>query len=163
MKTISELRAAFIAGTYTPTQAVTNALATIKEKDGDIHAFLHVYDDALELALAADAAYAKGEISAPLLGVPIAVKNNILVKGKPATGASKILEHYTATYDATIVTRLKEAGAILLVTPIWTNLRWVVQQKIQPLVQPKIPSTSLGYLAVHRVVLRQQWPWERCR
>jgi aspartyl-tRNA(Asn)/glutamyl-tRNA(Gln) amidotransferase subunit A len=46
--------------------------------------------------------------------MPIAIKNNILIKGKRATGASKILENYTATYDATIITRLREAGAIFI-------------------------------------------------
>ena len=114
MQTIAELRARFIAGTYSPSQAVADALATIKEKDGEIHAFLHVYDDAVEVAKAADAAYARGETDKPLLGIPVAVKNNILVRGKRATGASKILETYTAVYDATIVTRLREAGAILV-------------------------------------------------
>lgn len=114
MKSIATLRADFIAGTYTPSQAVADALKTIKEKDDTIHAFLHVYDDAIAQAADADAAYARGDVAQPLLGVPIAVKNNILVKGKKATAGSKMLEHYTATYDATIVERLRAAGAILI-------------------------------------------------
>lgn len=114
MKSIATLRADFIAGTYTPSQAVADALAIIKEKDGAIHAFLHTYDDAVALAVEADAAYARGDVEQPLLGVPVAVKNNILVKGKKATAGSKMLENYTATYDATIVERLRAAGAILV-------------------------------------------------
>ena len=87
----------------------------IKEKDSEIHAFLDVYEEALEAAEAATKEYeTKGADTPPLLGVPIALKNNILVKGKKATGASKILENYTAIYDATIVKRLKEAGAIIV-------------------------------------------------
>jgi len=66
-------------------------------------------------ATAATAQYAKEGADAPvLLGVPIAIKNNILIKGRKATGGSKILENYTATYDATIITRLQEAGAIIV-------------------------------------------------
>ena len=114
MNTISKLRAAFIAGTYTPTQAVEASLAVIKEKNGDINAFLDVYDDALEAAAVATKQYAEGGELPPLLGMPIAIKNNILINGKRATGASKILEHYTATYDATIITRLRDAGAIFV-------------------------------------------------
>jgi aspartyl-tRNA(Asn)/glutamyl-tRNA(Gln) amidotransferase subunit A len=114
MKTLSELRAAFIAGTYTPTQAVADSLAVIKEKNGDINAFLDVYDDAHEVADLATKQYAQGGELPPLLGMPIAIKNNILIKGKRATGASKILENYTATYDATIIKRLRDAGAVFV-------------------------------------------------
>ncbi len=113
--TITELRTRFVSGEYTPEAAVAQSLAVIAEKDGDIHAFLAVYEDAQKEATAATAQYAKEGADAPvLLGVPIAIKNNILIKGRKATGGSKILENYTATYDATIITRLQEAGAIIV-------------------------------------------------
>ncbi len=114
MKSITELTAAFTAGTDTPSKAIARSLSVIAEKNTDINAFLQVYDDALEEAKKADEQYKTGGNLPPLLGVPIAIKNNILIKGKKATGASKILEHYTATYDATIITRLREAGAIFV-------------------------------------------------
>ena len=114
MKSIAEMKAAFIAGTFTPTQAVEESLAVIAKKNPDINAFLDVYEDAKEAAKVATEAYKNGGELPPLLGVPLAIKNNILIKGKRATGASKILEHYTATYDATIIKRLREAGAIFV-------------------------------------------------
>ncbi len=115
METISDLRIRFIAGSYTPTEAVQAALDVIKKSDGEINAFLHVYEDALIEAKAATEEYKKNGANTPeLLGVPIAIKNNILIKGKKATGASKILENYTAVYDATIIKRLRAAGAIIV-------------------------------------------------
>lgn len=116
METVTELRKKFITGEYTPTEAVEAALSVIAELDEEVHAFLDVYkEDALAEAKAATATYQeKGDETPPLLGVPIALKNNILVKGKKATGSSKILENYTAVYDATIVQRLREAGAIII-------------------------------------------------
>ncbi|MCA9358361.1 Asp-tRNA(Asn)/Glu-tRNA(Gln) amidotransferase subunit GatA [Candidatus Kaiserbacteria bacterium] len=114
--TISELRAKYISGELSPVAVVKDTLAVIKEKDGEIHAFLEVYEeDALKAAEAAAATYKeKGADTPELLGVPIALKNNILMKGKKATAASKMLENYTAVYDATIVERLLAAGAIVV-------------------------------------------------
>ncbi len=113
--TAHELRAAYLKGTTTPTEVIAEALKTIAEKDGDVHAFLHVYEDALQEAEAATEAFKKdGERTPPLTGIPVALKNNILTNGRIVTAGSKMLEHYTATYDATIVTRLKEAGAIIV-------------------------------------------------
>lgn len=112
--TIAQLREKFIKGTYTPVQAVEEAFAVIKQKDGEIHAFLDIYEDALQEAAVATARYAQGAELPPLLGIPLAIKNNILIAGRKATGASKILEHYTATYDATVIRRLREAGAIFV-------------------------------------------------
>ncbi len=112
---ISELRKGFVDGSHTPTQVVDDCFKLIEEKDGEIHAFLEVYEDAKEEAKSATERYKKEGADAPaLLGIPFAVKNNILIKGKKATAGSKILENYTATYDATIISRLKEAGAIFI-------------------------------------------------
>ncbi len=113
--TITELRKKFIEGSYTPLQAYSDARTAIDTKDGEIHAFLEVYDDARAQAERATEIYKRdGENTPALLGIPIAIKNNILIKGKKATAASKMLENYVAPYDATIIARMKEAGAIFV-------------------------------------------------
>lgn len=115
METIASLRAAFIAGTTTPTKVLEEVLLVIEARNGTINAFLEVYDDAKKMAEEATERYAKDGVNTPvLLGIPVAVKTNILVKGKKATASSKMLEEYTATYDATIIARLRAAGAVFV-------------------------------------------------
>ena len=113
---ISKLRAQFIAGTYTPTDLMTEVFSVIATKDTAVHAFLDTYqEEAMAAAALATIRFAaEGAATPALLGIPVALKNNILMKGTKATAASKILENYIATYDATIVDRLKEAGAIIV-------------------------------------------------
>lgn len=113
---ILELRAKFIAGTFTPTQAMEEVFSVIEKSDTDVHAFLEIYkQEALQKAKEATDMYkTQGENTSSLLGIPIAVKNNILVSGKKATASSKMLENYVASYDATIIKKLKEAGAIIV-------------------------------------------------
>lgn len=114
-KTITELRAAFVSGETTPTKALEETRKVIAERDPEVHAYLETYDDAAAVAAEADALYAGGATTdKPLLGVPVALKNNILVKGKKATASSRILENYVASYDATVVKRLKDAGAVIV-------------------------------------------------
>ncbi|MEK7573930.1 MAG: Asp-tRNA(Asn)/Glu-tRNA(Gln) amidotransferase subunit GatA [Patescibacteria group bacterium] len=87
----------------------------IKTKDPEIKAYLSLgKDEALSQAKKVDAALAKGQDLGILAGVPLAVKDNILIEGQPATAASKILENYQAAYDATVIKRLKSAGAVFL-------------------------------------------------
>ncbi len=113
--TIRSLREKFLEGTYTPLHAYEEARAVIDARDGDIHAFLHVYDDAREAAILATERYKTEGAHAPLLlGMPIAVKNNILIKGKPATAGSKILENYVAPYDATVISRMRAQSPIIM-------------------------------------------------
>ncbi len=87
----------------------------IKHRDGEIGAFLSLQEDAAATqAEAVDIALAKGDTVSPLAGVPLAIKDNILIEGSPATAGSKILEGYTASYDATVITKLKKARSVLL-------------------------------------------------
>lgn len=115
MNTIASLRKQFLDGTYTPADAIESALKTITDKDKDVHAFLHVYEEsARQEAALASKVYKDGAPDQPLLGIPLAVKNNILIKGEIASAGSKMLKNYRAVYDATIIERLRKAGAIFV-------------------------------------------------
>lgn len=111
--TIKGAREALERKEFTVRELAEVYLHKIKEVNTDINAYLEVYTDVLEQADAADKRIANGE-KTPLLGVPIAIKDNILIKGKKATSGSKILEGYIASYDATVIQKLKEAGAVFL-------------------------------------------------
>jgi len=76
-----------------------------KKFQPQLNAFVQIYDEPL-----------KGEGDSPLAGVPIAIKDNICIKGKEITCASKILKGHKAVYDATVITRLKKAGLRIIGT-----------------------------------------------
>lgn len=115
MMTIAELRKKFIEGSYTPVDALKSVEAVIAERDGSVHAFLETYEDAKAEAVYATKRYeAEGNNAPRLLGMPLAIKNNILIKGKKATAASKILENYVASYDATVISKLRDEGALFV-------------------------------------------------
>jgi len=88
-------------------------IANIEKKDKLLHAYLEVFADIEEQAVVADERRAVGE-KHPLLGIPLCLKDNILIEGRRAGAASKILEGYIATYDATIIKKLKEAGVVFM-------------------------------------------------
>jgi aspartyl-tRNA(Asn)/glutamyl-tRNA(Gln) amidotransferase subunit A len=88
-------------------------LDEITKRNTELNVYLEVYDDVLEQAQKADGMIARGE-SHPLLGIPLAIKDNILIKGRKVTAASKILENYVAPYDATAISKLKSQGAVFL-------------------------------------------------
>ena len=111
--TIQKAHDAMRSGEYSAQDLARAYLAVIAEKNPDINAYLEVYGDVLEQAAAADARFKNGTATL-MTGIPMAVKDNILVKGRRASAASKILEGYTATYDATVITRLKAEGAVFL-------------------------------------------------
>ncbi|MEN9337980.1 MAG: hypothetical protein RIQ41_294 [Candidatus Parcubacteria bacterium] len=114
-KTLTQIQEDLKNGIITVEELVDTAKSTIKEKDGDIHALLGLYSDALIASQVARAKEMFANGSATLMtGVPIVLKDNIVVKDEKATAASKILEDYVATYDATVVKKLKDAGAIIL-------------------------------------------------
>lgn len=96
-------------------ELVNTHLEQIKKQESDIHAFLDVYEEeAFVRAQAIDEKIQRGETIGILEGIPIAVKDNILIKEKRATAGSRILENYDAAYDATVIKKLRDAGAIFL-------------------------------------------------
>ncbi|MCC6026777.1 MAG: Asp-tRNA(Asn)/Glu-tRNA(Gln) amidotransferase subunit GatA, partial [Caldimicrobium sp.] len=89
-------------------------LERIKKIDPEVKAYLYVNEEwALEQARLADEKRKAGE-HGKLLGIPLAIKDNILIKGHPTTCASKILQNYIAPYDATVIRKLKKEGAVFL-------------------------------------------------
>ncbi|MFP4616901.1 MAG: Asp-tRNA(Asn)/Glu-tRNA(Gln) amidotransferase subunit GatA [Candidatus Paceibacterota bacterium] len=88
-------------------------LEKIKEKEDDISAFLEVFSDVKKQAEDAQKKIDAGR-SSPLTGIPLAIKDNILIKDRSVSAASKILENYTAPYDSTVTKKLKEEKAVFL-------------------------------------------------
>ena len=94
---------------------VHDCLNRINIRDKNIHAFLEVFEEeAILEAKKEDERIKNGGEIKPLSGIPIAVKDVILIEGKEATAGSKILKGYRATYESTTVKKLKEAGAIII-------------------------------------------------
>jgi aspartyl-tRNA(Asn)/glutamyl-tRNA(Gln) amidotransferase subunit A len=88
--------------------------AAAKEKNPALNAYLELFE-ADETAIASAQVRIDADGEAPLLcGIPLAIKDNILIEGNIASAASKILSNYTATYDATVIRKLKDAGALFL-------------------------------------------------
>ena len=114
--TISQLTQKLAARETSSRQIVESCLAQIDRVEDKIHAFIS-YDaaNALAQADAADKAIAAGTTHAekPLLGVPIGIKDVIAVKDQPLNCGSKILGKFVSPYDATVIEKLKNAGAIV--------------------------------------------------
>ncbi len=109
--TIAEAAARVRAKEISARELTQACIDRVKKVDGQVRAFLS-YDeaDALAQAAAIDAAPASDK---PLLGVPIGIKDVLSVKGHPLNCSSKILGNFRAVYDATVISRLRDAGAII--------------------------------------------------
>ncbi len=113
--TIKKFHDGLVAKEFSALEVAQAYFDRIKEKDGEIGAYLSTAEaSAAREAEAVDIAIAKDETVGPLAGVPLAVKDAILIKGQPATAASKILEHYEASYDAGAIRKLRNARAVFL-------------------------------------------------
>ena len=115
MTSASEIAGEVRAGSRRARDVVEEHLSRIAERDGELHAFLTVMgDEARAAADAVDGVVASGGDPGPLAGVPVALKDNMCTRRVPTTCASRILEGWRPPYDATVVTRLRAAGAIVI-------------------------------------------------
>jgi aspartyl-tRNA(Asn)/glutamyl-tRNA(Gln) amidotransferase subunit A len=112
--TMAELSRQMAAGTVSSEEVTRAFIERARAVEPKVKAFLHRdEEDALEQARAADVRRAKGYGRGPLDGVPIGIKDVLAVKDQPLTCASKMLEKFVSPYDATVIGRLREAGAVL--------------------------------------------------
>jgi aspartyl-tRNA(Asn)/glutamyl-tRNA(Gln) amidotransferase subunit A len=109
------IAAAVRAGERSAVDVVSEHLAAIASREEQIHAFnLVMVEEAQRAAAEVDAAVVAGHDPGPLAGVPVVLKDNMCTRGIPTTCSSRILEGWKPPYDATVVTRLKEAGAVIV-------------------------------------------------
>ena len=114
-KTLAELREGIAAGRIKSADLASSYYDRIAEINPDLNIYLSLTKQrALEQAARVDAAAAKGDPLGPLAGVPVGIKDVLVVRGAPATAGSKILKGYQPPYDATAVNRLEAAGAVVL-------------------------------------------------
>ncbi len=111
----TRIASAVRAGELSASEILGRALEGIAEHDGELHCFnLVTVAEARAAAEAVDRRVAAGEDPGPLAGVPVALKDNLCTRGVPTTCSSRILEGWVPPYDATVVSRLLAAGAVVV-------------------------------------------------
>jgi aspartyl-tRNA(Asn)/glutamyl-tRNA(Gln) amidotransferase subunit A len=115
MMSALQLAAAVRSGERSAVDVVEEHLARVDAREEKVHAFnLVLADEARAAAAAIDEAVARGADPGPLAGVPIALKDNLCTRGVATTCSSKILDGWQPPYDATVVSRLRDAGAVVV-------------------------------------------------
>jgi aspartyl-tRNA(Asn)/glutamyl-tRNA(Gln) amidotransferase subunit A len=110
-----ELSLAYRTGETTPSAVIEAHLAGVERLDGRLGVYLAVLgEEARAAAREADTRHGLGQPRGPLDGVPVALKDNLCMRGARTTAGSRILEGFVPPYDATVVERLRAAGAVLL-------------------------------------------------
>ena len=113
--TALEIAGAVRAGDRSAREVVDDHLAAIEAREPELHAFNTVLaDQARAAADEVDRRVAAGEDPGPLAGVPVALKDNMCTRGIPTTCSSRILDEWRPPYDATVVERLRTAGAVVV-------------------------------------------------
>ena len=113
--TAAELAAAIKEGRTTAVEAVQETLAQIEEKERLYHAYVTVdKEKALAQAAAVQEKIEKGELTGPLAGVPVAIKDNLCTEGMLTTCSSRILADFIPSYSAEAVLNLQKAGAVIV-------------------------------------------------
>jgi aspartyl-tRNA(Asn)/glutamyl-tRNA(Gln) amidotransferase subunit A len=114
-KTLAELRAGITSGKVKAADLTASYYERIEQVNPRLNVYLSLTKErALEQAAKVDSAVAKGDPLGPLAGIPVGIKDVLVVRGGTATAGSKILKGYHPPYDATAVSRLEAAGAVLL-------------------------------------------------
>jgi aspartyl-tRNA(Asn)/glutamyl-tRNA(Gln) amidotransferase subunit A len=114
-KTLAELREGIAAGSIKAVDLTARYYDRIAELNPRLNVYLSLTKErALEQAGRVDVAAAKGEPLGRLAGIPVGIKDVLVMQGAPATAGSKILKGYEPPYDATVVKKLEEAGAVML-------------------------------------------------
>jgi aspartyl-tRNA(Asn)/glutamyl-tRNA(Gln) amidotransferase subunit A len=111
--TIREARTLLDSKKISAKELAESCLKNIKEKNKELNVFLEVYNDVLKQAEEAQKIINAGQAK-ELTGIPLAIKDNILIKGRVASAASKILQNYHATYTATAVKKLLDQNVVIL-------------------------------------------------
>ena len=113
--TLGELRTGIESGNIKAVDLAVRYYGRIEAVNPQLNVFLSLSRErAMEQAARVDALAAKGDPLPPLAGVPVGIKDVLVMKGAPATAGSKILQGYHPPYDATSVAKLEAAGAVLL-------------------------------------------------
>ncbi|HCY62377.1 MAG TPA: Asp-tRNA(Asn)/Glu-tRNA(Gln) amidotransferase GatCAB subunit A [Oxalobacteraceae bacterium] len=140
---MSELSLLIRGGKISPVEVTQAQLARIKQLDGSLNSYAYVAaEQALAQARQAEAELARGEYRSPLHGVPIAVKDLFWTRDMPTTAGTTIYRDFLPPEDATVVTRLKEAGAVILGKLRMTEGAFAIHH-------PDLPAPSNPWGAAH--------------
>ncbi|MFH1621294.1 MAG: Asp-tRNA(Asn)/Glu-tRNA(Gln) amidotransferase subunit GatA [Patescibacteria group bacterium] len=113
--TIAQARSGLDARNFSAQEITRACLDEIRGLNGALNAVLETYEDeAMKNAALSDRRHENGEVLGVLDGVPLLLKDNLMVQGHAVTAGSRILAGHVAAYDATVVRKLKEQGAIIL-------------------------------------------------
>jgi aspartyl-tRNA(Asn)/glutamyl-tRNA(Gln) amidotransferase subunit A len=112
---IAKVRQMIESGKATAVEICQEYIRQVESKDSELRAFLNkTPEKALQQAQQIDQLKAEGRPLPALAGVPMAIKDNMLIQGQRCTAGSRILENFQATYDATVIAKLRQAGAVFL-------------------------------------------------
>ena len=125
--TITEMQAAMEEGRVTSRDLVTQYLMRLGLYENTLNAAISINDKALEVADERDRERTEGIVRGPLHGIPIAIKDNIHTTDMATTAGTLALDGYIPPYEATLVTKLRDAGAVILAKTVLTEMaNWMV-------------------------------------
>ncbi len=111
---IHEIQDKIRSGAITPTGVLASVCARIDQVEKNVHAYISTFrEEAFEIAARQDEQVRRGDLH-PLTGIPVALKDILCTKGRLTTCGSRILHNFTPPYDATVVEKLCDAGALLI-------------------------------------------------